>query len=292
MATGAYWSRAVEPDCWEGPKLGLAAGFEGLDNDHAPAAARTSVPRLVFVSTRGVIAVAARRGWVGCAEEPAGQCDIGGSAGIGEEAIMADAVEPVGQDVDQKAANELVGIERHKLVTSGALGAVILPSERHAFAVERDEPTVGNSDPVRVAGQVGEHSAGSAKRPLGIDYPFVLAQCGEVSFEGGRLGQGGLIGEKLQSTGLVRGGHPFEEQAPEELREHPDRQKETRSAGNPMLTVEREAAPGTMIWACGWWVSADPQVCSTAVSPMRAPCPVPADAWRSCAAACAATRAS
>src|SRR5436309_1946550 len=26
-----------------------------------------------------------------------------------------------------------------------------------------------------------------------------------------------------------------------------------------------------MIWACGWWVSADPQVCSTAVSPMRAP---------------------
>src|SRR5580693_1845483 len=29
--------------------------------------------------------------------------------------------------------------------------------------------------------------------------------------------------------------------------------------------------PGTMIWACGWWVSADPQVCSTAVSPMLAP---------------------
>src|SRR3954447_2579063 len=26
-----------------------------------------------------------------------------------------------------------------------------------------------------------------------------------------------------------------------------------------------------MIWACGWWVSADPQVWSTAVSPMRAP---------------------
>jgi hypothetical protein len=82
---------------WEGPKLGLAAGFEGLDNDHAPAAARTSVPRLVFVSTRGVIALAARRGWVGCAEEPAGQCDIGGSAGIGEEAIMADAVNALGR---------------------------------------------------------------------------------------------------------------------------------------------------------------------------------------------------
>src|SRR6185437_5585767 len=127
MATGACWSRAVEPDCWGGPKLGLAAGFKDLDDDHTPAAARASVPLFVFVSTRGAIALAARWGWVGCAEEPAGQCDIGGPVGIGEEAIVADAVEPVGQDMDQKAANELVGIERHKLVTSGALGLVILP---------------------------------------------------------------------------------------------------------------------------------------------------------------------
>src|SRR5947199_9710772 len=43
--------------------------------------------------------------------------------------------------------------------------------------------------------QVSEHSLGPAKRPLGVDHPFVLAQCGEVSFEGGRLGEGGLIGK-------------------------------------------------------------------------------------------------
>ena len=60
------------------------------------------------------------------------------------------------------AANELVDIEGHKLVASGALGAVILPSECHAFAVERTEPTVGNGDPVRVARQIGEHRFGSA----------------------------------------------------------------------------------------------------------------------------------
>ena len=29
--------------------------------------------------------------------------------------------------------------------------------------------------------------------------------------------------------------------------------------------------PGTIMWMCGWWVSADPQVWSTAVMPMRAP---------------------
>ena len=28
---------------------------------------------------------------------------------------------------------------------------------------------------------------------------------------------------------------------------------------------------GTIMWTCGWWVRAEPQVCSTAVMPMRAP---------------------
>jgi hypothetical protein len=93
---------------------------------------------------------------------------------------------------------------------------VILPFESHALAIEGDEPAVGDSDPMRVAGQVGEHSAGSAKRPLGIDHPFMLAPCGEVSFEGGRLGQGGLVGEELQAPGLVGSGQPFQKQAREE----------------------------------------------------------------------------
>src|SRR5215813_3201811 len=81
-------------------KAGLAAGFKGLDDDHAPATARTSVPLLVFVSTCGVITLAARRGWVGYAEQTAGQCDIVCPIAIGEEAVVPDAVETVGQDVD------------------------------------------------------------------------------------------------------------------------------------------------------------------------------------------------
>ena len=129
---------------------------------------------------------------------------------------MTDAVEPVGQDVDQEAADELVGVERHELVAGVALGPVILPFESHALAVEGDEPAVGNGDPVGVAGQVGEHSVGSAKRALGIDHPFGLSQCGEVGLEGGRLGQGGVVGEELQAPGLVRGGQPLQEQAAEQ----------------------------------------------------------------------------
>jgi hypothetical protein len=185
--------------------MGLAVEY--LDDDHTPTAARTSIPLLLFSTTVGANVLTARRG-CGHAEEPTGQCNIGDPVAVGEEPVVADAVRPVGQDVDQEAADELVvglqptgltrGVEGHQLVASVALGPVILPFEGHALAVEGDEPAVGDSDPVRVAGKIGEHSLGSAIRPLNIDHPFALAQCGQLSFEGGRLGQG-LVGIELQA---------------------------------------------------------------------------------------------
>src|SRR5204863_9562436 len=137
-----------EPDWREGPQRRLAAGFEDLDDDHTPAAAWTGVPLIVpvcvavCVAAFGAVAVAARRGWVGHAKELAGQCDAAGPIAAGQEAIVTDAVKPVGQHMDQDASDELVGVERHQLVASAGLGPVILPFEGHALAVEGDEPAV------------------------------------------------------------------------------------------------------------------------------------------------------
>src|SRR5437660_5564205 len=119
----------------DGPQPRLATGFEGLDDDHTPAAARTSVPLVVVVTIFGAVALAARRRRVGYAEQPAGQCDIACPVAVGEEAIVADAMEPVGQDVDEEAADELVGVERHQLLASIGLGPVILPLQIHALGV-------------------------------------------------------------------------------------------------------------------------------------------------------------
>jgi hypothetical protein len=84
--------------------------------------------------------------------------------------------------MDQKAADELVGIERHKLVASVELGPVILAFEGHLLAVEGDEPAVGDRDPVGVAGQISEDSVGSAEGSLGIDHPFDLRLLSWVRF--------------------------------------------------------------------------------------------------------------
>src|SRR5215472_18187216 len=79
----------------------------------------------VVATIFGVIARRARRSWVGYGEEPAGQCNVVAPVGIGEEAVVTDAMKSVGQDMDQEAADELVGVERHKLIASVALGPVI-----------------------------------------------------------------------------------------------------------------------------------------------------------------------
>src|SRR5512135_1089536 len=77
--------------------------------------------------------------------------DILPASAVGEEPVIADTVEPSGQDMREEAAHELFGIERHGLAAGQTLGAVILPAEGDRAAVHRDEAAVGDGDPVRVA---------------------------------------------------------------------------------------------------------------------------------------------
>ena len=66
---------------------------------------------------------------------------------------MADAVEAARQHVQEKAADELVGVERHGLEPVAAFDAVILPLEGDALLVERDETGVRDGDAMGVAGR-------------------------------------------------------------------------------------------------------------------------------------------
>src|SRR5260370_236031 len=65
------------------------------------------------------------RGWG--VEEPRAEGELGGAVGVGEEAVVADAMEAVRQGVQQEAPDELVGRKGHDLGL--AVVAVILPAE-------------------------------------------------------------------------------------------------------------------------------------------------------------------
>ena len=77
------------------------------------------------------IGIAVLRHWYG--EQLAGACDVVGTGRSGEQAVVADAVEAFGQDVDKEAADELIGGERHPLVSRAAVGAVVLVPEGDAM---------------------------------------------------------------------------------------------------------------------------------------------------------------
>src|SRR5262245_23245721 len=102
--------------------LRLAAAREGLDDDHAAAAAGTWVSQRArpVVGRCGIAGL--RRFRVGrYGEQLAGAGNVGGTVAVGEQSVVADAVKAPGQHVQEEAPDELVGGERHRLVSSGPL---------------------------------------------------------------------------------------------------------------------------------------------------------------------------
>src|SRR5258705_3018104 len=115
---------------WRGTAL------EDLDDDHATAAAWTSWLAGIGGGSGGP----ALRFCNG--EQFTRTCDVVGASAFGEQAVVADAVQALRQHVDEEAANELVGGERHALVSIAALDAVGLPFLGDALLVESDQAAV------------------------------------------------------------------------------------------------------------------------------------------------------
>ena len=98
--------------------------------------------------------------------------DVVGAGAAGKQAVMANAVEALRQDVDQESADELGGGECHDLLAITTFSAIVLPSEGHAVAVAGNQPAVGDGDTMGIARQIGQHGLWPAERTLGVDHPF------------------------------------------------------------------------------------------------------------------------
>ncbi len=74
---------------------------------------------------------------------------------------MTDAVEAVGQDMDQEAADEPGRREAHDFLSVAMPDAVFLPAEGHGLGVGADQAAVGDRDALGVTAKVAALSVAS-----------------------------------------------------------------------------------------------------------------------------------
>ena len=65
--------------------------------------------------------------------------DVVLAVGVGEQAVVADAMKARGQYVQQEAAHELVARHGHGFVAGASVLAVVLPTERDAAVIRGHE---------------------------------------------------------------------------------------------------------------------------------------------------------
>ncbi len=121
--------------------LRFLSRLEGFDDDHAAAAAgaRIGACRWFAGLVDGLVVVGCGR-WHG--EQLARPRNIGGAIGVGEQAVVADAMEAFWEHVHQETTDELVVRQGHCLIARGSLQPIILPLEGDAVVIEGDKPAV------------------------------------------------------------------------------------------------------------------------------------------------------
>ena len=159
-------SRRVDPDFAERRGARSASTFECFDDDHAAATAwawTREDARLGLIAVIGALVLFA---WDRRGEQLTRVGDVVGADAACEQSVMADAVKTCWQDMDEEAADELVGREPHDLLPRVAIDAVILVLERDAGAVAGKQAAVGDGDAVGVAREIAQHVLGPPKGRL------------------------------------------------------------------------------------------------------------------------------
>jgi hypothetical protein len=142
---------ASNPDPGAGGWWAARCGGAGkdLDNDHSAAAAR-AWRAMIGGGVRIGCVVVVRHRWIDCRHwgvyQLLGARDVGFAAGAGQQSVVADAMEALRQNVEQKAPDELVGAERHDAVPRLPVAAVVLVAEGYAALVESNEAAVRDGD--------------------------------------------------------------------------------------------------------------------------------------------------
>jgi len=137
-------------------------------------------------------------------EKRPGFFQFGFGIGRGHEAKVSDFDEPRWKDVQEKAADKLLGGDCHQPLLTGS--AIVPGSEGDLAIRQAHQSMIGDGHPVGVAAKVMIGFLGAIKKLFGVDNPFFPFELPEESSERHQAGQTGNL--PLQSAllkNLVKG---------------------------------------------------------------------------------------
>src|ERR1700730_3689976 len=156
---------------------------EGLDDYHGSTTTRTGMRRLLARCGSFLVAQHLRR-WRCGSNQLAGACQrLSLGAAARQQAVVADAVKALRQDMQDEAPDELGGRQRHGLVAARAFDSIVLVTERDASLVGLDQPAVGDGEAMGVARKVGQNLLWSGEWRLGVDVPAGVIERFEEGLE-------------------------------------------------------------------------------------------------------------
>lgn len=94
------------------------------------------------------------------------------SSPICKPAEIANTGQALGQSVLQEAEQKLLAGKSLRALL--IVMSIILPSESHVRLVNRDDSMIGNSNPMRVAGEILQDVFGATEWRFGIDDPILF----------------------------------------------------------------------------------------------------------------------
>jgi hypothetical protein len=132
-----------------------------------------------------------RAGWLRWVQQVAALAESLRLAAVGQEADMTQALKALGQNMQEKAAHELVGRQGHGLAAIAL--AAIAKVDAYLTVVNSEDAVVDDGHAMGIASEIGEHLLRSCHRLLGIDDPRLLIEGGEQLLQALGGGQGGCV---------------------------------------------------------------------------------------------------
>jgi len=108
----------------------------------------------------------------GGGEQLATECEFGGAVAVGQEAVIADALQAGRRHVLEEEADELVGGDGHDF--GFACVAIVFPLEGNPAVFEGQQTAVGEGDAMGVAAEILQRVLGPAEGGLGINIDDIV----------------------------------------------------------------------------------------------------------------------